>query len=105
DPRERVAQALADGVELVVATDHDVLFDLAPSLAAMGMTGGFVPAVGCEVSPVLGHINGYPVTGGPAADTDGYWQVKWWSESSQHQFMADLWPSDLFDALRTRLSA
>lgn len=70
----------------------------------MGLSG-FVPIVGCEVSPVPGHINGYPVTGGPAADTDGYWQVKWWSETGDRQFTADLWPTDLFAALRTRLSA
>jgi hypothetical protein len=104
DPAERVAQALADGVELVVATDHDVLFDLAPSMSSLGLSG-FVPIVGCEVSPVPGHINGYPVTGGPAADTDGYWQVKWWSETPAHQFSADLWPTDLFAGLRMRLSA
>jgi hypothetical protein len=105
DPKERVAQALADGVEVVIATDHDVLFDLQPSMDALSATGGFVPVIGCEVSPVPGHINGYPVNMGPMTDTAGYWEVKWWSESPTHQFQMDLWPSDLFTALRTRLSA
>lgn len=105
DPHERVAQALADGVELVITTDHDVLFDLSPTISEMMLAGGFATAVGCEVSPVPGHINGYPVSGGPAADTDGYWPVKWWSETPAHEYIMDLYPSDIFTALRSKLGA
>jgi hypothetical protein len=105
DPHVRVAHALADGVELVITTDHDVAFDLAPTVTEMGLTGGFATAVGCEVSPVPGHINGYPVVDGPAADTDGYWGVKWWSETAQHEFIVDLWPTDIFAGLRSKMSA
>jgi hypothetical protein len=102
DPHARVRHALADGVELVITTDHDVLFDLAPTVAEMGLAGGFATAIGCEVSPVPGHINGYPLTD---PTDDGYWAVKWWSETDAHDFVADLWPTDLFAALRSRLSA
>lgn len=105
DPHERVVHALADGVELVITTDHDVAFDLAPIVGEMGLTGGFATAIGCEVSPVPGHINGYPVVVGADADTDGYWPVKWWSEDAQHEFIADLWPKDIFAGIRSKLGA
>jgi hypothetical protein len=105
DPRERVAQALADGVELVVSTDHDILFDLAPTAEQLGLSGGFATALGCEVSPEKGHINGYPLTNGPAADTDGYWPVKWWREDARHEYQELLWPADIFAALRSKLDA
>ena len=105
DPHERVAHALADGVELVVTTDHDVLFDLAPTLSEMGLLGGFATAVGCEVSPVPGHINGYPAVAGADVEANGYWVVKWWSETPAHEFIHDLWPADLFAGLRDKLGA
>ncbi len=105
DPRVRVAQALADGVELVITTDHDVVFDLAPTVGDMGLSGTFATAVGCEVSPVLGHINGYPAMMSAASDTDGYWAVKWWSEQPSHEFIQDLWPADIFAAVRDKLGA
>jgi hypothetical protein len=105
DPRERVAQALADGVELVITTDHDMMFDLAPVAAELGLSGGFATAVGCEVSPDKGHINGYPLTRGPRNDTDGYWPVKWWAEDTRGDFVELRWPADIFARMRDKLDA
>ena len=105
DPKERVAQALADGVELVITTDHDVLFDLAPTVKELGITGPLATALGCEVSPVLGHINGFPLVAGPMADTDGYWPVKFWSEDAQHDYASLGWPADIFKGFRSKLGA
>jgi hypothetical protein len=105
DPYLRVRQALADGVEVVVATDHDVLFDLAPMVRELGVTGQLVTVVGSEVSPINGHLNGFPLVGGPAADTDGYWAVRWWAEDARHDYVEDLWPKALFAALRDKLGA
>ncbi|MBI5480483.1 MAG: CehA/McbA family metallohydrolase [Deltaproteobacteria bacterium] len=105
DPRERVAQALADGVELVITTDHDLLFDLAPVAEGLGLSGGFATAVGAEISPEKGHINGYPLTGGPKNDTDGYWPVKWWSEDAKGDFVELRWPADIFARMRDQLDA
>jgi hypothetical protein len=105
DPRVRVAQALADGVELVVTTDHDVLFDLAPTASDLGVAGTFATAVGVEVSPATGHINGFPVTGGPTADSDGYWPVKFWTEDASHDFVDVDWPQAIVAGLRAKLGA
>ena len=105
DPRIRVAHALADGVELVVTTDHDVLFDLAPVMADLGLQGTFATVVGTEISPMPGHINGYPLVGGTSADTDGYWPVKFWSEDASHEFVEALWPQAIFAGLRDKLGA
>ncbi|HEY3355107.1 MAG TPA: CehA/McbA family metallohydrolase [Polyangia bacterium] len=105
DPGERVAQALADGVELVITTEHDLLWDMAPLARELGVNGGLATALGCEVSPEKGHINGYSLTPGPAADTDGYWPVKWWREDARHEYQELLWPAAIFAALRGKLDA
>lgn len=105
DPRERVAQALADGVELVVTTDHDIIFDLQPVAEELGLSGGFATAMGCEVSPDRGHINGYPLVTGPKNDTDGYWPTKWWAEDARGDFVELLWPAEIFARMRDRMDA
>lgn len=105
DPRQRVAQALADGVELVIATDHDLVWDLGPTVKEMGLGAGLATAPGCEVSPVPGHINGYPALAGLDNDTDGYWPVKWWSEDEDHAYAEHLWPTDIFAGIRAKLHA
>jgi len=105
DPRERVAQALADGVELVITTEHDILFDLEPVAEELGLSGGFATAMGCEISPETGHINGYPLVAGPKNDTDGYWPAKWWSEDARGDFVELLWPADIFARMRDKLDA
>ncbi|HZU84767.1 MAG TPA: CehA/McbA family metallohydrolase, partial [Polyangiaceae bacterium] len=107
DPRQRVRQALADGVELVVATDHDVLFDLGAVESDMngGLAGAFATTIGTEISPVPGHINGYPVAPTAMADGSGYWPVRWWTEDAQHVFIEDVWPPAIFAGLRAKLGA
>jgi hypothetical protein len=92
-------------VELVITTDHDIMFDLKPVAEGLGLSGGFATAIGCEVSPEKGHINGYPLTAGPKNDTDGYWPVKWWSEDARGDFVELLWPRDVFAAMRDKLDA
>jgi hypothetical protein len=68
----RVMSFLAEGVDLLVSTDHDVLTDYAPVIASLGAQGFITSMVGSEVSTFdYGHFNAYPmllrneVHGGP----------------------------------------
>jgi hypothetical protein len=58
---DRVAACAAEGLEFVVATDHDFVTDYGPALAALGL-GPFMTAVsGCEVSSIhAGHFQSWP---------------------------------------------
>jgi hypothetical protein len=68
----RVMSFLAEGVDLLVSTDHDVLTDYAPVIASLGAQGFITSMVGSEVSTFdYGHFNAFPmvfrneVHGGP----------------------------------------
>lgn len=63
-PNERrVLSYLAEGVDVLVSTDHDVITDYAPVIRALGAEGVIGSMIGCEVTPFnFGHQNAYPVT-------------------------------------------
>ena len=58
---DRVLDNAGQGVEFVVPTDHDVVTDLAPVIAAAGLTGLMGTFPGVELSPALAHANIYPM--------------------------------------------
>ena len=59
---KRVATAVVEGLDLAVATDHDVLTDYQPHIHAAMLDPYLGTAVGTEVSTLeLGHFIGFPL--------------------------------------------
>jgi hypothetical protein len=67
---ERVRSFAAQGGEVLVATDHDRVFDLAPAIAELGMSTSIASVVGVESTSILhseaapygyGHANAFPL--------------------------------------------
>ena len=61
----RIASFAAEGVDVLVSTDHDYITDYAPLIAALGAQDQMASMIGCEVTPFdYGHQQAYPVTVG-----------------------------------------
>lgn len=100
--RDRVASFAAEGVEVMVSTDHDFHTDYGPVIAGMGLTSHVTSIVGNEVTASLpnppiypdsyGHINAWPMPSLPLERRDG---------SIDEEFVA---PNFIFSRLR-RLGA
>src|SRR5436190_9479061 len=61
---ERAITLAGEGIELPIATDHDVLVDLAPVTEQAGVRKYFTPVIGDEVTTRVGHFNIFPVAPG-----------------------------------------
>jgi len=60
--RDRVHQFVADGVDLIVATDHNVLADYAPVIAELGVGDLLASAIGDEITTkTWGHFGAFPL--------------------------------------------
>src|SRR5439155_9710595 len=58
-----------EGIELPVATDHDILTDYSEPARRMNVQDYFTPVIGDEVTTQAGHFNIFPVQpGSPAPD-------------------------------------
>ncbi len=58
---DRVAACASEGLEFVVATDHDFVTDYGPALTALGLDAFMTSIPGCEVSSVCaGHFQSWP---------------------------------------------
>jgi hypothetical protein len=69
---DRVIANLAEGLELVVATDHNQITDLAPALARVGAVAPLATVIGVEATTEhIGHFNAYPVPRSPHAPRGG----------------------------------
>ncbi len=53
--QDRIANALANGIELMTPTDHDFFGTRQPTIQEMGVEGQIKSSLGCEVSPLWGH--------------------------------------------------
>jgi hypothetical protein len=61
-PQDRVIGCAADGLEFVVATDHNYITDYSPIVGSLNLTQFLFPIVGIELTTLeLGHYNGYPL--------------------------------------------
>ena len=97
-PQDRVAGFAAEGVEVMVSTDHDYQLDYAPLIASLNLGSRITSMVGNEVTgsvpnpPVFpdstGHINAWPLTVQPDARRDG---------AIEEEFVAPNW---IFKRLR-----
>ncbi|QDT33690.1 CehA/McbA family metallohydrolase [Thalassoglobus polymorphus] len=59
---ERMITLAGEGVELPIATDHNVHIDHAPFAAEMNVSQYFTPVVGNEYTTSVGHFNIFPVS-------------------------------------------
>ena len=93
----RVASFVAEGIDLLVATDHDTLTDYAPVISRMNLSHRLTSSVGVEATSLLrvqatpftiGHYNSWPLRYEPALPRRG--------------MILDegIRPRDLFDRLR-----
>lgn len=59
--QERVISCAAEGLDWVVATDHNFITDYEPYLRETGLIGVIQTTVGNEVSTPIGHFNTFPL--------------------------------------------
>lgn len=81
---ERVMTLAGEGIELPVATDHNVHADYEPVARKMGVRRYFTPVIGNEVTTPVGHVNVFPVETGARIPP----------------YEVDAWPA-LFEGLRS----
>ncbi len=59
---ERIRSVVAEGIEILAATDHNTITDYAPTLNTLGLAEELTVIAGCEVTtPDLIHFNTYPM--------------------------------------------
>ncbi len=69
----RVASFAAEGVDVMVSTDHDAITDYGPVIRQLGLEGVMASLVGAEVTPFnYGHQNAYPLTVRPGPNGGAY---------------------------------
>ncbi len=60
--RDRVYEFIGDGVDMIVATDHNVISDYAPTINELGATGLLASSSGDEVTTATwGHFGVFPL--------------------------------------------
>jgi len=72
---DKVTQQAAEGLELVAASDHDVIADWAPWAETAGVAGQTRFIMGIEVTPPTWHVNAFPVV--PPEGPGHYWDVEY----------------------------
>lgn len=60
--QERMITLAAEGIELPIATDHNVQIDHRPFAEEMNVSQYFTPVIGNEYTTSVGHFNIFPVT-------------------------------------------
>ncbi len=69
---ERMITLAGEGIELPIATDHNVHIDYEAAARAVGVRSHFTPVMGNEVTTSVGHFNIFPVAdGAPVPDASG----------------------------------
>lgn len=59
---ERVRRVLAEGVEVAVSTDHDIVADYTPAVRNLGVQNRLTTGIGVELSTLeLGHFIAFPL--------------------------------------------
>ena len=105
DALTKVAQAVADGVELPVRSDHEWVSDFSAEIAQLGV-GAFAASIGSiELTSfeIWGHMGVFPLTPDPTAVNHGApkWQTFPTAANPDTPF-ATLSPPAVFDAVRAR---
>lgn len=58
---ERMITLAGEGIELPIATDHNVHIDYEPHAAKLSVRKHFTPVIGNEVTTAVGHFNVFPI--------------------------------------------
>jgi len=58
---ERAVTLASEGVELAIATDHDIAADYDPAARSIGARPYITPVIGDEVTTGVGHFNVFPI--------------------------------------------
>src|SRR5207253_629754 len=58
---ERMITLAGEGIELPIATDHNMHIDYEPHARRLGVREFFTPVIGNEVTTSVGHFNVFPV--------------------------------------------
>jgi hypothetical protein len=86
---DRLRAVAAEGVELPVSSDHDVIVDYAPVISELGLDAWLGALTGTEASSLAwGHLNAWPLI--PDEARAGRGSPRWLGEA----------PGDVFAALR-----
>ncbi len=84
---DRIRAVAAEGVEVPVSTDHDMITDYAPVIREIGLDDWLGTLIGAEVSSLIwGHINGFPFI--PKPDRTGNGAPSWLGRSPAQVFQA-----------------
>ena len=79
---DRVMSMVAEGVEFMASTDHDYIFDYAPTIEDMELTRWLQSSVGVEVTPLeLGHFIAFGLEHDFLSDAGGAFDWKGWTPS------------------------
>lgn len=73
--QERMLTLAGEGIELPVATDHNVFIDHRPFAIDVGVDRYFTPVIGNEVTTKVGHFNIFPVK--PGAELPDHKLTDW----------------------------
>lgn len=84
---DRIRAVAAEGVEIPVSTDHDIITDYGPIITELGLSAWLGHMIGAEVSSLIwGHLNGFPFI--PKPDRTGNGSPKWLARSPAEVFQA-----------------
>jgi hypothetical protein len=61
---ERLVTVAGEGIELPIATDHNLHINYAPLVNQLGLNKYYTPVIGNEVTTRVGHFNIFPVADG-----------------------------------------
>ena len=72
---ERMITLAGEGIELPIATDHNVHIDYEPHATKLGVRKHFTPVTGNEVTTAVGHFNVFPIE--PQARVPDHRKTDW----------------------------
>ncbi|MBN2496943.1 MAG: CehA/McbA family metallohydrolase [Deltaproteobacteria bacterium] len=104
DVEDKLASNICEGIELVVATDHDGQTDYRPTLERIALACGADPdalihvEVGNELSALIGHTTAVPLQVHPAGWH--YWDFPYWRYDDRGVFERQLELPELWAAAR-----
>lgn len=85
--QERMITLAAEGIELPIATDHNVHIDHESFAKEMNVRQYFTPVIGNEVTTKVGHFNIWPITSDQVSPPD--WKSMVWDEIFDGIFATD----------------
>lgn len=87
-PVDRVMTMVSEGVEFMASTDHDFIFDYAPTIEDMNLSHWIRSSVGVEVTPLeMGHFIAFGIEHDFLADAGGAFD---WKGNTPGEVLASL---------------